>query len=139
MFYWQKLTFINNLKEQLEAKLNELKELNKQFAAGINLLRLTCRSKSAVPVEQVYPQFLALAPLWMQYEEMCGLIAGYGSLARSLQYFGVNAEALTLNLNQWMQDVGDNTPNFEFIDMIIEQQDFPDQEIVENGACSSLA
>lgn len=118
--------------------MEELRHLNKDFAAGINLLRLTCRSKSAVPVEQVYPQFLALAPLWMQYEEIYGLVAGYGSLARSLQYFTINADALTLPLNPWVQEVSEMTPNFELLEMIIEQQDVTDEEIVDNGTRLSI-
>ncbi|RKO92289.1 hypothetical protein BDK51DRAFT_24518 [Blyttiomyces helicus] len=75
VFRRQYLIYLDAMQEQVQRTRTTLLALSERFDATIRDLKITCKAKTAVPVDQVYPQFIALANLWGNWLDELFLIA----------------------------------------------------------------
>ncbi|KAJ3119100.1 hypothetical protein HDU96_000015 [Phlyctochytrium bullatum] len=75
VFKRQYLMYLDALQEQAEETRRVLAQLSDNFDEIIRDLKATCKAKTAVPVDQVYPQFIALSSLWTKYMDELFYIA----------------------------------------------------------------
>ncbi|XP_004860294.1 cilia- and flagella-associated protein 206 isoform X1 [Heterocephalus glaber] len=65
----------------------EVEMMMKQLAAQLEQLKMTIRSKTAVPTSQVFPIFIALANLWTSFQDETVLISILSNLTTHLEPF----------------------------------------------------
>ncbi|XP_023419842.1 cilia- and flagella-associated protein 206 [Cavia porcellus] len=65
----------------------EVEMMMKQLAAQLEQLKLTVKSKTAVPTSQVFPIFMALANLWTSFQDETVLISILSNLTTHLEPF----------------------------------------------------
>ncbi|KAI9327436.1 hypothetical protein BDR26DRAFT_940492 [Obelidium mucronatum] len=75
VFYRQYLMYLDALHEQLGRTKDALAQIGERFDETIRDLKATCKAKTAVPVDQVYPMFIALANLWSNWMDELFLVA----------------------------------------------------------------
>lgn len=87
IFHRQLRLFLSAVHEQLVASREALQSVNEKYEAAIRDLKQACRSKSAVPVDQVYPHFMNLATVWTSYRDTLFLLALRQGILETLDYF----------------------------------------------------
>ncbi|XP_017653055.1 cilia- and flagella-associated protein 206 [Nannospalax galili] len=65
----------------------EVEMMIKQLAAQLEQLKMTVKSKTAVPTSQVFPIFIALASLWVSFQDETVLISVLSNLTTNLELF----------------------------------------------------
>ncbi|KAJ3053219.1 hypothetical protein HK097_004771 [Rhizophlyctis rosea] len=75
VFRRQYLMYLDALQEQITRSRTTLVALSERFDETVRDLKNTCKAKTAVPVDQVYPQFIALANLWSSWHDELFLLA----------------------------------------------------------------
>ncbi|KAJ3260903.1 hypothetical protein HDU77_001180 [Chytriomyces hyalinus] len=75
VFHRQFLMYLDALHEQLGRTKDALAQIGERFDETIRDLKATCKSKTAVPVDQVYPMFISLANLWSNWMDELFLVA----------------------------------------------------------------
>lgn len=63
----QYLTYLDAVHDQTNSSNQFLTALATKFESALQTLKITCRSKSTVPVDQVYPQFIQLSKFWGEW------------------------------------------------------------------------
>ncbi|KAJ3314040.1 hypothetical protein HDV04_001071 [Boothiomyces sp. JEL0838] len=64
VFNRQYLIYLDALQEQVDSSQQILQKLSNGFEQTLKDLKFACRSKTAVPVDQVYPLFISLSTYW---------------------------------------------------------------------------
>ncbi|KAI9095273.1 hypothetical protein DFS34DRAFT_662809 [Phlyctochytrium arcticum] len=96
IFRRQLLIYLDALTEQTERSDQTLHALAERFEETVRELKITCRAKTAVPVDQVYPQFIMLANLWTNYMEDLFLLAFRKGILDTLDG---HSKAFTMNIS----------------------------------------
>ncbi|XP_073934549.1 cilia- and flagella-associated protein 206 isoform X4 [Castor canadensis] len=65
----------------------EVEMMRRQLGAQLELLKMTVKSKTAVPTSQVFPIFIALASLWTSFQDETVLISVLSNLTTHLEPF----------------------------------------------------
>ncbi|KAI8837529.1 hypothetical protein BC829DRAFT_447634 [Chytridium lagenaria] len=86
IFRRQYLMYLDALQEQLERTRQSLQKLGENFDEIIRDLKSTCKAKTAVPVDQVYPQFIALANLWTKWMDELFYVAFRRGILDTIHY-----------------------------------------------------
>ncbi|KAI9207195.1 uncharacterized protein BJ171DRAFT_578927 [Polychytrium aggregatum] len=86
VFRRQYLMYLDALQEQAKYSRSTLGSLNDKHDQTIHDLRATCKSKTAVPVDQVYPQFIMLANLWNCWLDELFLLAFRRGILDTIDY-----------------------------------------------------
>ncbi|KAJ3168655.1 hypothetical protein HDU88_001548 [Geranomyces variabilis] len=79
------LIYLDALQEQTVRSQTTLSTLTTRFNETVRDLKVTCRAKTAVPVDQVYPQFILLANLWQSYMDELFLLAFRQGVVSTIQ------------------------------------------------------
>ncbi|KAJ3193575.1 hypothetical protein HK101_004586 [Irineochytrium annulatum] len=99
VFKRQYLMYLDALQEQLEKARVYLSGLGERYDEIIRDLKNTCKSKTAVPVDQVYPQFISLASLWANWLDELFMIAFRRGILDTIDF---HAKSFDMNLPQDM-------------------------------------
>ncbi|TPX40580.1 hypothetical protein SeMB42_g04240 [Synchytrium endobioticum] len=91
VFQRQLLTYLDALQDTCQRSRAAVTALCARFESSIAELKSTCRAKTAVPVDQVYPQFIAIAALWMAWLDELYLLAFRQGLLSQLEAHAQNA------------------------------------------------
>ncbi|KAG5458806.1 MAG: hypothetical protein BJ554DRAFT_897, partial [Olpidium bornovanus] len=91
-FRRQLVLYLDAMQEQLFVSRGTLKNLAEKFDATLRELKQTCRSKSAVPVDHVYPHFMVLAQMWATWQDELFLLLFRRGIADTLLYFTSNVQ-----------------------------------------------
>ncbi|KAJ3041656.1 hypothetical protein HDV00_008933 [Rhizophlyctis rosea] len=75
VFRRQYLIYLDALQEQITRSRTTLVALSERFDETVRDLKNTCKAKTAVPVDQVYPQFITVANLWSNWHDELFLLA----------------------------------------------------------------
>ncbi|KAJ3268705.1 hypothetical protein HDV01_002358 [Terramyces sp. JEL0728] len=67
VFNRQYLIYLDALQEQVGSSQQILQKLTNRYDQALKDLKFACRSKTAVPVDQVYPLFISLATFWSSW------------------------------------------------------------------------
>ncbi|KAI8911385.1 hypothetical protein DFJ77DRAFT_469813 [Powellomyces hirtus] len=98
------LIYLDALQEQTVRSQTTLSTLTSRFNDTVRDLKVTCRAKTAVPVDQVYPQFILLANLWQNYMDELFLLAFRQGVVHTIQQharsFQVEISSTVLTLSQ---------------------------------------
>ncbi|KAJ3329679.1 hypothetical protein HDU76_007401 [Blyttiomyces sp. JEL0837] len=86
VFYRQYLMYLDALHDQVSRTRESLQALGQRYDDTINDLKATCKSKTAVPVDQVYPQFIALANMWSTWMDELFLLAFRRGIIDQIDY-----------------------------------------------------
>ncbi|KAI8801190.1 hypothetical protein BJ742DRAFT_779542 [Cladochytrium replicatum] len=97
IFRRQLLIYLDALQEQGEKSRKTLSQLTERFDEAIRDLKATCRSKTAVPVDQVYPLFILLATLWSNWLDELFLLAFRRGV---LETIVAHSKAFTIDIPQ---------------------------------------
>ncbi|KAI9012746.1 hypothetical protein BC832DRAFT_589731 [Gaertneriomyces semiglobifer] len=104
VFRRELLIYVDALQEQTMDSRQTLSDLANKFEEVVRDLKITCRAKTAVPVDQVYPQFILLSNLWNGYMDELFLLSFRKGICHTLQWhlnsFVVNVPAVTLAHSQ---------------------------------------
>ncbi|KAI8822053.1 uncharacterized protein EV422DRAFT_566477 [Fimicolochytrium jonesii] len=79
------LIYLDALHEQTNRSRTTLETLTARFEEAVKELKVTCRAKTAVPVDQVYPPFILLANLWQNYMDELFLLAFRRGIVDTIQ------------------------------------------------------
>ncbi|KAJ3403922.1 hypothetical protein HDV05_007450, partial [Chytridiales sp. JEL 0842] len=63
------------IQEQTLKSRETLSQLGQKFDSTLQALKATCKSKTAVPVDQVYPHFITLSTLWTLFNDHLFLLS----------------------------------------------------------------
>ena len=74
-FQRQYLLYLDALQEQVDSSGVMMDTMRIRFDEILKDLQFVCKSKSAVPVDQVYPLFISLATLWYSWFDVLFLLA----------------------------------------------------------------
>ncbi|KAJ1515533.1 hypothetical protein HMI56_003927 [Coelomomyces lativittatus] len=69
IFYRQLLIYMDALKAQIQKSSSVLSTLDEKMTEQLNLLQSACKSRMAVPVDQVYPLFMTLYSIWEAFQD----------------------------------------------------------------------
>ncbi|TPX34453.1 hypothetical protein SmJEL517_g02912 [Synchytrium microbalum] len=110
IFQRQLLTYLDALEDTCQRSNTALTALSARFESSIQELKSTCRAKTAVPVDQVYPQFIAISALWMAWLDELYLLAFRQGLVSQLEAHSRNAfveipESLMNSLDPLKRDI----------------------------------
>jgi hypothetical protein len=86
VFKRQYLMYLDALQDQMHKTRETLQALGTKFDDTIRDLKNTCKSKTAVPVDQVYPQFIAVANLWSNWIDELFLLAFRRGILDKIHY-----------------------------------------------------
>lgn len=86
VFHRQYLMYLDALTDQTRRTRENLVELSQTYDDTIQDLKATCKSKTAVPVDQVYPLFIALANMWSTWMDELFLLAFRRGILDSIEY-----------------------------------------------------
>ncbi|XP_051043469.1 cilia- and flagella-associated protein 206 isoform X2 [Phodopus roborovskii] len=79
--------FLQTVLSDIITCAQEVEMMIKQLAAQLEQLKMTVKSKTAVPTSQVFPIFIALASLWMSFQDETVLISVLSNLTTNLELF----------------------------------------------------
>ncbi|XP_076780103.1 cilia- and flagella-associated protein 206 [Arvicanthis niloticus] len=79
--------FLQTVLSDIITCAEEVEMMIKQLAAQLEQLKITVKSKTAVPTSQVFPIFIALASLWMSFQDETVLISVLSNLTTNLELF----------------------------------------------------
>ncbi|XP_052573735.1 cilia- and flagella-associated protein 206 isoform X3 [Peromyscus californicus insignis] len=79
--------FLQTVLSDIITCAQEVEMMIKQFAAQLEQLKMIVKSKTAVPTSQVFPIFIALASLWMSFQDETVLISVLSNLTTNLELF----------------------------------------------------
>lgn len=79
--------FLQTVLSDIITCAEEVEMMVKQLAAQLEQLKMTVKSKTAVPTSQVFPIFIALASLWMSFQDETVLISVLSNLTTNLELF----------------------------------------------------
>ncbi len=74
VFYRQLYRYLKQMDQEIKHTETLLKHLNNTFNQTIAGLKTLCKSRTAIPVEQVYPLFVELSKFWSQWRDLKYLI-----------------------------------------------------------------
>ncbi|XP_052132433.1 cilia- and flagella-associated protein 206-like isoform X1 [Frankliniella occidentalis] len=84
IFLRQQQVLFRRLLEDVEGAGEEARRLTAQLEAGLGDVHAVVQSKTAVPTNQVYPQFMSLASTWEALEAQAVVISRAASIHRRL-------------------------------------------------------
>ncbi|XP_075453968.1 cilia- and flagella-associated protein 206 [Ascaphus truei] len=85
--------FLNIILSDVITCAQQVEMMEKQFAAQMEQLRSTVRSKTAISTAQVYPLFISVSKLWNSFQDEIVLLSVLSNLAANLQPFlGIHEE-----------------------------------------------
>ncbi|OUM68245.1 hypothetical protein PIROE2DRAFT_4125, partial [Piromyces sp. E2] len=87
IFRRQYLMYLDALNDQLSKSKKVLDIVDKKFESTLAELKSVCKSKTAVPVDQVYPQFMTLSNLWMSWQDELYLLALRRGITETIKSF----------------------------------------------------
>ncbi|KAH6574095.1 hypothetical protein BASA60_005691 [Batrachochytrium salamandrivorans] len=87
IFRRQHLIYLDAIQEQITKAQEVLVLIGEKFDETIRELKSTCKSKTAVPVDQVYPQFIRLFSLWSNWTDELFLLAFRRGVLDQISYF----------------------------------------------------
>lgn len=122
-FQRQYLLYLDALQEQVDSSGMMMESMRTRFDDILKDLQFVCKSKSAVPVDQVYPLFISLATLWYSWFDLLFLLAFRRGIVETLIGYSnfempITSIILTLS-NDLMAD--------------IEPENLTEQEIIQNA------
>ncbi|XP_055455391.1 cilia- and flagella-associated protein 206 [Psammomys obesus] len=79
--------FLQTILSDIITCAQEVELMIKQLAAQLEQLKMTVKSKTAIPTSQVFPIFIALANLWMSFQDETVLISVLTNLTTNLELF----------------------------------------------------
>ncbi|XP_006975373.2 cilia- and flagella-associated protein 206 isoform X1 [Peromyscus maniculatus bairdii] len=79
--------FLQTVLSDIITCAQEVEMMIKQLAAQLEQLKMIVKSKTAVPTSQVFPIFIALASLWMSFQDETVLISVLSNLTTNLELF----------------------------------------------------
>eukprot|EP00073_Rattus_norvegicus_P046875 XP_017449023.1 PREDICTED: UPF0704 protein C6orf165 homolog isoform X4 [Rattus norvegicus] len=79
--------FLQTVLSDIITCAEEVELMTKQLAAQLEQLKMTVKSKTAVPTSQVFPIFIALASLWTSFQDETVLISVLSNLTTNLELF----------------------------------------------------
>ncbi|XP_028637053.1 cilia- and flagella-associated protein 206 [Grammomys surdaster] len=79
--------FLQTILSDIITCAEEVEMMIKQLAAQLEQLKITVKSRTAVPTSQVFPIFIALASLWMSFQDETVLISVLSNLTTNLELF----------------------------------------------------
>lgn len=101
VFKRQMLMYSDALQDQFLKSRTTLLTLSTKFDAAIRELKVTCRAKTAVAVDQVYPQFILLANLWGKWLDELFLLAFRRGIVDMLNH---HARAFHLEISEQLYE-----------------------------------
>ncbi|KAI8930132.1 hypothetical protein BC831DRAFT_547026 [Entophlyctis helioformis] len=87
VFRRQYLIYLDALQDQVTKARQLLISIGEKFDESMRTLKVTCKSKTAVPVDQVYPHFITLSNLWSNWTDELFLLAFRRGIVDQLHYF----------------------------------------------------
>lgn len=69
IFHHQLCVYLSAMQDIAKSTIKTLQTIDNKFAESLTALKETCQARSAVPVDQVYPNFITLANLWINYQD----------------------------------------------------------------------
>ncbi|KAG4105778.1 hypothetical protein H8356DRAFT_1633378 [Neocallimastix lanati (nom. inval.)] len=90
IFRRQYLMYLDALNDQLNKSKKVLDIVDSKFESTLAELKTVCKSKTAVPVDQVYPQFMTLSNLWMSWQDELYLLAIRRGITETIKSFAQN-------------------------------------------------
>ncbi|KAL6092381.1 hypothetical protein STEG23_016462, partial [Scotinomys teguina] len=79
--------FLQTVLSDIIACARDVEMMTKQLAAHLEQLKMMVKSQTAVPTSQVFPIFIALASLWMSFQDETVLISILSNLTTNLEVF----------------------------------------------------
>ncbi|XP_041523279.1 cilia- and flagella-associated protein 206-like [Microtus oregoni] len=79
--------FLQTVLSDIITCAQEVEMMIKQLTAQLEQLKMIVKSKTAVPTSQVFPIFIALASLWMSFQDETVLISVLSNLTTNLELF----------------------------------------------------
>ncbi|XP_036033164.1 cilia- and flagella-associated protein 206 isoform X2 [Onychomys torridus] len=79
--------FLQTVLSDIITCAQEVEMMIKQLAAQMEQLKMIVKSKTAVPTSQVFPIFIALASLWVSFQDETVLISVLSNLTTNLELF----------------------------------------------------
>lgn len=125
--------FLQTVLSDIITCAEEVEMMIKQLAAQLEQLKMAVKSKTAVPTSQVFPIFVALASLWMSFQDETVLISVLSNLTTNLELFlGTHEllfpEKVMLGLLDGVVVKSDLTRIEEHMEERVELADFRTQE-----------
>ncbi|KAJ3224253.1 hypothetical protein HK099_008709 [Clydaea vesicula] len=93
-FRRQLLMYLDALQDQMIRSRSTLLTLSNKFDSSVQELKTICRAKTAVAVDQVYPHFLLLSSLWINWLDELFLLSFRRGLIDVLEFHSKSFEAL---------------------------------------------
>ncbi|ORX57722.1 hypothetical protein BCR36DRAFT_580278 [Piromyces finnis] len=90
IFRRQYLMYLDALNDQLNKSKKVLNIVDSKFESTLEELKTVCKSKTAVPVDQVYPQFMTLSNLWMSWQDELYLLVIRRGITETIKSFAQN-------------------------------------------------
>lgn len=142
VFFNQIDLFLSAIQKQLSESKNVLESLNIKMKTVVQTLHTLCRLRSAVPVDQVYPQFMTLASLWECFQDELFVDAMRHGIADSISDYcrvAINTIPESELSPTHQKDALSNIKNVEKFDAekiirdAVEMQDFITKKMLSNA------
>jgi hypothetical protein len=85
LFRRQYLLYLDAIMQETIQSQSHINQLQFKYEQTIDELKFACKSKSAVPVDQVYPLFIVLASTWYSFYDELFLISFKRGIMETLQ------------------------------------------------------
>ncbi|KAL5032977.1 hypothetical protein BDV3_001497 [Batrachochytrium dendrobatidis] len=130
VFRRQYLVYLDALQEQVSKARQMLISIGEKFDSTMQELKATCKSKTAVPVGQVYPQFIMIYDLWSNWTDELFLLAFKRGILDQLNNYSMSftVEIPSLVDTLSMQFRAD-----------IEPEILPENEVIEKAAVTMVS
>ncbi|KAL2913743.1 hypothetical protein HK105_206759 [Polyrhizophydium stewartii] len=125
VFRRQYLIYLDALQEQVMKSRQTLVSIGERFDDGMRELKMTCKSKTAVPVDQVYPQFIMLSNLWSNWTDELFLLAFRRGIVDQLDFF---ARSFSIEISPLVDSL------IERYRADIEPEILPESEVITKAA-----